>query len=71
MINTKQTIILAFSLFIGLSMSAQILEPAKWKYNLSKQDIKQGEIVELVFNIQLDDTWHLYSFTAVAGTSML
>mgnify|MGYP003634461615 CR=1 FL=1 len=61
MILTKRIIIIAFSLFISLTMSAQILEPAKWQCNVSKQNIKQGDIVELVFSIKLDDTWHLYS----------
>ena len=42
------------------ALSAQMLTPAKWHYNLSKQTVKQGEIIELVFKIQLDDTWHLY-----------
>ena len=59
--NTKKIVILVFSLLLAISMSAQILEPVKWQCSLSKQDIKQGDIVELVFNIQLDNTWHLYS----------
>jgi len=59
--NPKQTIIVVFSLLIGLSVSAQILTPAKWTCKLSKQDIKQGDVIELIFKIQLDDTWHLYS----------
>ncbi len=61
MMKTKKTILLAFSLFIGMSMFAQILTPAKWSYQLSKKDIKQGDIVELIFKIKLDHTWHLYS----------
>ena len=61
--NPKQTIIIiiVFSLLIGLSVSAQILTPAIWACKLSKQDIKQGDVIELIFKIQLDDTWHLYS----------
>jgi thiol:disulfide interchange protein DsbD len=59
--NPKQTIILAFNLFMGLSMSAQILTPAKWTCKLSTQDIKQGDLIEFIFKIQLNDTWHLYS----------
>lgn len=59
--NTKKTLILAISFLISLSMSSQILEPAKWQCSFSKQDIKQGEIVELIFKIELDNTWHIYS----------
>jgi thiol:disulfide interchange protein DsbD len=46
---------------MGLSMSAQILTPAKWTCKLSTQDIKQGDLIEFIFKIQLNDTWHLYS----------
>lgn len=59
--NPKQSVIIVFSFLISLSMSAQILTPAKWTCKLSKQDIKQGDVMELIFKIQLDDTWHLYS----------
>ena len=59
--NTKKIMILVFGLFISLFMSAQILTPATWSYELAKKDIKQGETIELIFKIKLDDTWHLYS----------
>lgn len=55
-----KTILLVFSFFIGISMSAQILQPSKWSYSLLKENIKQGEIVELIFKVKLDDSWHLY-----------
>ncbi|MCK0114816.1 protein-disulfide reductase DsbD domain-containing protein [Gelidibacter sp. F63206] len=58
---TKKIVLLAFSLFIGVSMSAQILTPAKWSVSVSKKHPKQGEIVELIFTVKLDATWHLYS----------
>lgn len=42
-------------------MAAQILEPATWHCKLSKQEIDQGDVIDLVFEIGLDDTWLLYS----------
>ena len=57
----KKINVLVFCLFISASMSAQILTPSKWNYELSKKNIKQGDIVELVFKIELDATWYLYS----------
>lgn len=51
----------AFILFSILETYAQILEPAKWACSISKENIKQGDIIELIFKIKLDDTWHLYS----------
>ena len=59
--NSKQAKILALSLFICATISAQILKPAKWECNLSKPNAKQGDIIEIIFNIKLDATWHLYS----------
>ncbi len=61
MLITRKRIILAFSFLIGMSISAQILEPAKWSCNVSIEHPKQGEIIELIFNVKLDDSWHLYS----------
>ncbi|MBL4561067.1 MAG: hypothetical protein JKX79_08795 [Labilibaculum sp.] len=39
----------------------QILTPSKWKVELSKQEIKVGEVVDIVFKATIDKTWHLYS----------
>tara|TARA_R110002049_G_scaffold337_1_gene1997 strand:+ start:1170 stop:1685 length:516 start_codon:yes stop_codon:yes gene_type:complete len=60
-VNKKKIVPFVFFLCIGLSVSAQILTPATWDYELSKNNIKKGDIVELVFKVKLDDTWHLYS----------
>lgn len=57
---TKKIVLLVFSLFISVSISAQILSPAKWNFSVSKKHPKQGEIVELIFTVKLDPTWHLY-----------
>jgi hypothetical protein len=40
---------------------AQILKPAKWTYSVSKQEVKVGSTVELIFHVNLDDEWYLYS----------
>ncbi|WP_117174397.1 protein-disulfide reductase DsbD domain-containing protein [Mariniflexile rhizosphaerae] len=57
----KRIILIVLNLLMGIPVSAQILTPAKWTSKLSKQDIKQGDVIELIFKIQLDATWHLYS----------
>lgn len=59
--NPKKTFILVWTLLIGLTMSAQILTPATWTCKLSKQSIKKGDVIDLIFKVQLDATWHLYS----------
>ena len=58
--NLKKACMICFVLF-SLSMSAQILTPAKWSHNISKQKVKKGDVVELIFKFKLDKTWHLYA----------
>lgn len=51
-------LILCLTVFFG---NGQILEPAKWEHSVSKNLVKKGEEVELVFTAILDDTWFIYS----------
>ena len=44
----------------GLS-AAQILDPAKWRYETSAQSVKTGDEVELIFKATIDKDWYLYS----------
>lgn len=55
-------------LFIGLVLSfsisqsiGQVLNPAKWKYEVSKSQVKVGDEVELIFKATIDKDWYLYS----------
>ncbi len=59
--NTLKHTVLCLSLLLSMTATAQILAPARWQYELTKQFVKQGDMVELVFKVTLDDTWHLYS----------
>jgi thiol:disulfide interchange protein DsbD len=43
------------------SLHAQILQPAKWKVAWSKQEMTEGEEVEVVFRATIDEGWYLYS----------
>lgn len=49
-------LLLAFS-----TSQAQILQPAKWQYELSTTSYKPGDEVELIFKATIDKNWHLYS----------
>jgi thiol:disulfide interchange protein DsbD len=57
----KQCCSISLVLFSIFAINAQILTPAKWSTSVSKEKIKKGDVVELIFKIKLDDTWHLYS----------
>lgn len=50
-----------FSFLLSLSVSAQILTPAKWTYATSVNEAKVGDEVELIFNATIDKNWYLYS----------
>ncbi|SMO61267.1 Thiol:disulfide interchange protein DsbD [Saccharicrinis carchari] len=52
--------ILLLSILNGVS-NAQILEPAKWKVQLSVNDAAVGDEIDVVFKANIDDTWYLYS----------
>lgn len=39
----------------------QILHPANWEHKFSKDQVKVGEEIELIFEITIDSKWYLYS----------
>ncbi|GAA3604988.1 protein-disulfide reductase DsbD family protein [Flavivirga amylovorans] len=45
------------ALFLLSVSNAQILNPADWTYQLSKEDHE----LELQFKVKLDDTWYVYA----------
>ncbi|QSE98217.1 protein-disulfide reductase DsbD family protein [Fulvivirga lutea] len=47
-------------LVAGLA-NAQVLQPATWSTSTSKQEVKVGEEVELIFQATIDKDWYLYS----------
>ncbi|MEP1487437.1 MAG: protein-disulfide reductase DsbD domain-containing protein [Algibacter sp.] len=59
--NLNKLLLIFSLLFFSMQISAQILEPAKWEQKLSKNQIAKGDVVELIFQVKLNDTWHLYS----------
>ena len=56
---------LFFSLLILLTYSvgttAQKLTPAKWSWALSKANPAVGETVDIIFSVDIQDDWYLYS----------
>lgn len=59
--NRKITgLVILLMMISGISFG-QILTPSKWKVELAKQEIKVGEVVDIVFKATIDKTWHLYS----------
>ena len=54
--------LLLFSfLFLSISASAQVLQPARWEEVLSKSEVMKGDTVDLIFRVKIDPEWYLYS----------
>ena len=62
-LHIMRALILVFSLlFHSIFAHAQILIPAIWDDPvLSKQDIKVGDEVDIIFRVTIDENWYLYS----------
>jgi thiol:disulfide interchange protein DsbD len=63
MISTKHfPHLLAVVFFlITSSLPAQILQPARWQVAWSEDEAKVGEEIDLVFTVDIDKDWYLYS----------
>lgn len=53
--------IIVCAFFAKTSAFAQVQKHAHWTYTFSKNDVKQGETVDLIFTAILDKDWYLYS----------
>jgi thiol:disulfide interchange protein len=47
--------------WLSLVTQAQILKPISWRYEVSAQQVKTGEEVDLIFRAKIDPGWYLYS----------
>ncbi|MCG8321293.1 MAG: hypothetical protein MI921_17455 [Cytophagales bacterium] len=59
----RQKYLLLFSFLFGFQITvfSQILQPAKWRYEVSQDNVKVGNKVKVIFKIDLDNAWQLYS----------
>jgi len=57
----KIIITLILSTLLGSVTLYSQMAPIEWRCKLSKENINQGDEVELIFRVDLDDAWHLYS----------
>jgi thiol:disulfide interchange protein DsbD len=44
-----------------MALQAQILEPAKWTSKPSTTSANAGDVIELIFDVKIDNDWYLYS----------
>ena len=48
-------------LILGLSTQAQTIKPIRWVFSLSKSEVKQGDVVEIIMKAEVNNDWYLYS----------
>ena len=60
MINPRLPILLVLFL-TTISLFGQILEPAKWSVSINPETPAEGDTVQIVFDVKIDDDWYLYS----------
>jgi len=53
--------IIVCAFFAKTTAFAQIQKHAHWTYTFSKNDVKPGETIDLIFTAVLDKDWYLYS----------
>ncbi len=46
---------------ISLYVVAQVLHPANWEHQYSKEEVSIGDQVDLIFVVTIDPKWYLYS----------
>jgi Disulphide bond corrector protein DsbC len=46
---------------LTISVTAQVLTPAKWTISSSTESSKIGEEIDLIFKATIDNNWYLYS----------
>lgn len=59
--NKKITLVAILLVMVSSVSFGQILTPAKWKVELSKKEIKVGDVLDIVFKATIDKSWHVYS----------
>lgn len=50
-----------YALFSASTALAQILSPVQSNYKLSQEHVKKGDDVTLIFTLNIDKHWHVYS----------
>jgi len=57
----KNVLSLLFIFLFSFIGSAQVLQPAKWSYDVSRDAVNIGEELDLLFRADVDRDWYLYS----------
>lgn len=53
--------LLSLLLLLTSAAHAQVLKPARWQVSLSDQNVSVGEETEVIFRVDIQEDWYLYS----------
>ena len=59
--HSNKLALLTFLMLGTMAVKAQILHPANWQHKFSKDTVRIGDEVDLIFDVSIDETWYLYS----------
>jgi len=57
----RTSFLLLILCLLAFSSKAQILEPSKWTFSVSKNQANVGDVIELITKVKIDEGWYLYS----------
>ncbi|HSZ25275.1 MAG TPA: protein-disulfide reductase DsbD domain-containing protein [Cytophagaceae bacterium] len=58
----RLSVVIGVLLFSGLYYAkAQTAKPIRWLFSMSKNEVKQGETVEIIMKAEINQEWYLYS----------
>jgi thiol:disulfide interchange protein len=57
----NRLLFIILALFSFSLSEAQILTPARWSYSASNESPKVGEEIEVIFKVNIEKSWYLYS----------
>jgi thiol:disulfide interchange protein len=61
LIQTATSAFILLLIFFAIGANAQILNPTKWEFEVSKKQVAPGEELDLVFKARIEQKWYLYS----------
>lgn len=57
----RQSLLLILLAFTFTNTFSQVLKPAKWSYAITPENATVGDVVEVIFDVSLEDGWYIYS----------
>jgi thiol:disulfide interchange protein DsbD len=56
-----KSVVVFISLFFSIALFGQFRQMGVWSYDATKKEVKVGEEVELIFRVNVEEGWYIYS----------